>query len=56
MLQNVLDGSFALSAQGRMTEDGTSWFGVGLEHPDVFILINAEIKANFTEQMTMLDF
>ena len=55
MLQNVFNGSFALSTQGRMTEDGTTWFGVSLEHPDVFILINSKVESNFTQQMPMLN-
>ncbi|MNI79565.1 hypothetical protein D3C73_1360300 [compost metagenome] len=52
----MLDGSFALSAQGWMAEDGTSRFGVSLEHPDIFVLVNAKVKADFTEQMPVLNF
>lgn len=54
MLQDVLNGSFALSAQGRMAEDRASRFGISLEHPDIFILVNSKVKADFAKQMVML--
>lgn len=55
MLQDVLNGSFALSAQGGVAEDRASRFGISLEHPDILILINTEVESDLAEQMAVLD-
>ena len=39
-----------------VTEDGAPGFGVRFEHPYMFLLINAQIKANLTNQMLVLGF
>ncbi|MNP79172.1 hypothetical protein D3C76_1769530 [compost metagenome] len=44
-------GGFAGGLESRMLENGTAGFGVGFEHPDPVVLIDAQIEAQLAQRM-----
>ncbi|MNP67311.1 hypothetical protein D3C76_1631280 [compost metagenome] len=54
MLQNMFNGCFSFGPQGGMLEDRTSGFGISFEHPYSLILVDSDIKSDFSNQMLMI--